>query len=254
MKIFVCIKSVIDEAKAEIDSNGNIKRESLSLKLNKADEYAIENALLLKDKYKFETIAITMGPQNSQDILKYVFSKGVDKTILISDPLLKGSDCLITSKVLSTVINKIAEKDFIVFCGVSSEDGHTSIVPPQISYFLNIPFVFGVRRVDLVNDKLLLCYKDDSIISVNIPAVVSIDISNEIKPRIAPINLRLKAKNYIPDFLSLNDIGLNNVTAKESPTSVASIEEIKTNFLKNTRLINIENPNDLNEIKKLIYE
>lgn len=252
MKIFICIKAVVDPDNIQIDENGNIKRDSLSLKLNKADEYAIENALLLKDKYNLETIAITMGPENSQEVSKYAFSKGIDKTFLITDPKLKGSDCLITSKVLSHLIKKLADKDFIVLCGAYSEDGNTSIVPPQISYFLNIPGVFGARRVELDEDKLI-AYMEDCTIELSYPAVVSIDISSDIKPRLSPLPLRLKAKNHRPTILSLKDISLE-ITSEESPTSVISVKKIPTITFKDTKVLDLKNPHEINEIRKILYE
>ncbi|MGC8867492.1 MAG: electron transfer flavoprotein subunit beta/FixA family protein [Elusimicrobiales bacterium] len=253
MKIFVCLKPVVNEDNIKIDSNGNIIRESLTLTVNKPDDYAIENAVILKKQLNLELIAITMGPQNSIDVLRYAISRGCDRAFLISDPKLKGSDCLITSKVLSSAIKKIlgCEIDYAVFCGVSSDDAHTSMIPAQISYFLNIPFVYQAIECKFSYSKLVVLTSDAKI-TVSPPAVISFDISNIIKLSIAPLNLRIKAKTYNPSIITTQDIGLE-ISAKCSPTKVDSTF-VKDINLKATEILDMKKEEDIYKIKKIIYE
>lgn len=253
MKIFVCLKPVIDEKYQKIDSKGNIIRESVTPVINKADEYAIENALVLKDRYDFKITAISMGPENSKELIKYAISKGCDDGIVISDPFLKGSDCLVTSKVLASAIKKINNESdsYLVYCGISSQDAHTSSVPAQISYFLKIPLIAGAIKSEIKEGKLL-SYTQNMIISSTIPAVVSFEISCDIKPRISPLNLRIKAKSYNPEILNLKDLK-TDITASMSQTYVESL--IDNNISeKQTKIIDIELPQDIEKIKKILYE
>ncbi|MCX7641473.1 MAG: hypothetical protein N2Z20_02425 [Elusimicrobiales bacterium] len=253
MNIIVCVKTVIEENNVVIDSKGNINRESLKLKINKSDEYALENALILKDKFKFEVVTVTMGPPNANEILKDIYSKGVDKTILITDPLLKGSDCLITSKVLAAAVKKIAKENFIILTGVSSDDAHTSIIPAQLSCLLNIPAVFAAKFIELESEKVKIETISSKIEIKKIPLLISIDISSKLKPRISPLNLRIKAKNYNPINLTLKDLELM-LDGKDSPTFVEKVTTNSDSKKKETKFINIDNNSDIENLKKLIYE
>ncbi|MCX7641757.1 MAG: hypothetical protein N2Z20_03895 [Elusimicrobiales bacterium] len=251
MNIIVCVKTVVEENEILLDSKGNINRESSKLKINKADEYAIENALILKDKYKFHVTTITMGPPNANEILKEIYSKGVDETILVSDPLLKGSDCLITSKILATTIKKITTENFIIFTGVSSEDAHTSVVPAQISYFLKIPAIFAAKYVELESEKIKI-ETSSSKIYIKPPLLVSLDISTKLKPRISPLNLRIKSKSYNPKNITLKDLEII-LDGKNSPTSVENVITVYESK-KETKFIDINNESDIQMLRKLIYE
>lgn len=252
MKIIVCLKAVVDESKVEFDTNNNIKRETVNLKPNPPDEFAIEQALILKDKHNFLTIALTMGPENSKDVLRHVYSKGIDKTILISDPKLKGADCLITSKVLSLAIKKILNKgdNFLIFCGSSSEDSHTSLVPPQISSFLNIPFIPSVHTLSLEKEEIK-AETSYGLVRAKIPCLFSFEINNKIKPRISPLNLRIKSKSHQPLIMTLKDIDENDIKI-DSPTQVIGIEKTKISP-KSTKIVDLSNPNEVSEIKRIIY-
>lgn len=252
MKIIVCLKAVVDETKIEFDDNYNIKRETIELKPNSSDEFAIEQAIILKEKYGFETIALTMGPENAKEILKYAYSKGIEKTILISDTNLKGADCLITSKVLFSTIKKVIneEKDFLIFCGSSSDDSHTSVVPAQISYLLKIPYIPLTHILDIEN-KNIKAYTSYGILKTGIPSVFSFETNNKIHPRISPLNLRIKSKTHNPEILTLKDLDIE-ISAKQSPTYVIKMTQTKPEP-KTTQIIDITNKEDLQKIINIIY-
>ncbi len=254
MKIFVCLKPVVNEDLIKIDSDGNIIRENIELIPNKADDYAIENAILIKKKNNASVVGLIMGPENSKEVAKYAISRGCDEVILISDPKLKASDSLITSKVLSTLIKKLAleEKNYAVFCGVSSDDAHTSIVPAQISYFLKLPLIYAALRCD-ISDSSIIAITSQAKITCRLPAVVSFDISNEIKPSISPLNLRLKSKTYTPSIFTLKDIELD-ITGKDSPSVVDSIFVENKSHSKKAEILDITKKEDIEKIKKIIYE
>ena len=72
MKIVVCIKQVPDtEAEVKWDlQKGTLKREDMDAITNPFDEFALEEALLTKEKYDAEIVAVSMGPQKATDVLE----------------------------------------------------------------------------------------------------------------------------------------------------------------------------------------
>jgi len=259
MKIIVCLKQVPEEEDIRFDSKGNLIRENIKLATNIYDEYALENALLIKDKTQSEVITLTMGPPQSEELIKYSISKGADNGFIITDPNLKGSDAFITSKILSLGIKKIiSDDDFIVFCGLKSSDGETSVVPSEIASNLQIPSLTSAKTVEINNNDSIIVKKENSSekmeIEIKKPCVISFDIS-AILLRIISIKNRLKSKNFKPVIFSLKDFDIKNFDGlKESPTEVIDLKELKTEQTRNTKTLNINDENELSEIKKVIYE
>lgn len=152
MKIVVCIKQVPDtEAEVKWDlPAGTLKREAMDSVTNPFDEFALEEALLTKEKYDAEIVAITMGPDKAQDVLRNALALGVDAVYHLNDPAFAGSDVLATSYALSKAIEKIGGVD-VVFCGKQSTDGNTGIVSSQIAARLGysqLNYVWKVEEVD----------------------------------------------------------------------------------------------------------
>ncbi len=257
MNLIVCLKQIPSEESIKFDSNGNLIRENIKLINNIYDEYALENALILKDKYGFKITAITMGPTSAEEIIRYAISKGVDDGYLISDPKLKGSDAFITSMVISKAIEKIKnEKDYAVFFGLKSGDGETGVVASEVSRFLKIPVVCGVSEIDFFEN----CFFATQFLSfenvklkIQKPCCVSFDLS-KIKLRVVSIKNKIKSKNFIVPKFSLSDLNLEIDGIKDSPTKVLDLKEVQTNSQRNFEELKLENPEDIEKIKKIIYE
>ena len=71
---------------------GTLKREDIDSITNPFDEFALEEALLTKEKYDAEIVAITMGPDKATDVLRNALALGVDQVYHVNDPALAGSD------------------------------------------------------------------------------------------------------------------------------------------------------------------
>jgi electron transfer flavoprotein beta subunit len=154
IKICVCIKQTPDVDKMDkIDFNwkkGAIERKKTDNILNPDDLHAIEFALQLKDKNNGEITVITMGPPPAEEILREAFGYGVDKGVLITDPCFSGSDCLITTKILSQTIKKLGNFDVIV-TGFESIDGGTGQIHYQLSEALQIPHITQIHNIQIEN-------------------------------------------------------------------------------------------------------
>jgi electron transfer flavoprotein beta subunit len=136
MHIIICIKQTPLTDKVEFDSSGNLIRDNIESGINPFDEYALEEALKVKDNNPQPIIsALTMGPPDAQEVLRFAASKGCDNGYLLSDILLKGSDTLATSYALNKAIEKInsTKKSNLIICGRGSNDSDTGHIASQLA-------------------------------------------------------------------------------------------------------------------------
>ncbi len=181
MKIVVCIKQVPDtEAQVKWDlQKGTLKREDMDPITNPFDEFALEEALLTKEKYDAEIVAITMGPDKATDVLRNALALGVDEVHHLNDAAFAGSDVLATSYTLSKTIEKIGGVD-LIFCGKQSTDGNTGVVASEIAARLGysqLNYVWKVEEIDEAGKKIKVQRMIEGgleIVEAKLPAVVSV--------------------------------------------------------------------------------
>jgi electron transfer flavoprotein beta subunit len=205
VKIVVCIKQVPDtEAEVKWDlQKGTLKREDMDAITNPFDEFALEEALLTKEKYDAEIVAISMGPEKAADVLRNALALGVNQVYHISDPALAGSDTLGTSYALAKAIEKIGDAD-IVLCGKQATDGNTGIVASEIAARLGysqLSFVGKIVDIDAANKKIKVergIEGGKEVVEAKLPAVVSV-LKGINEPRLPNLmGIRKAAKVQIP--------------------------------------------------------
>ena len=147
MEILVCIKQVPGTTAVEVDEEtGVLKRDGVEAKMNPFDLFAIEQALLLREKYGGKVDVITMGPGQAEAVLREAVWMGADRGILISDRSFAGSDVAATSYALSQGVRKAGTYDLIL-CGKQTTDGDTAQVGPEMAEFLGIEHIANVEMV-----------------------------------------------------------------------------------------------------------
>ena len=159
MKIAVCIKQVPETTDVKINPETNtLVREGVASITNPFDEFALEEALLTREKYGGEVHVLTMGPPQATEVLKNALAVGADKVYLLSDRAFAGADTLATAYTLSKAIEKIGAVDLVI-CGKQAIDGDTAQVGPGIATRLGIPqltYVSKVREIDAANKKIVV--------------------------------------------------------------------------------------------------
>ena len=155
MKIVVCIKQVPDTFEVKIDpETKRIVREGVESIINPYDNYAIEEAVRIKERFGGTVTAITMGPPQAEKALRDTIAIGADDAILLSDRQFAGSDTLATSYILSCAIRKMGDVDVIV-CGRETLDGSTGQVGPEIANHLSIPYVTYVSKITNISEGVM---------------------------------------------------------------------------------------------------
>ena len=115
MNIVVLVKQVPDtwaERKLS-DSDKTLDRASVDVVMNEIDEYAVEEALRIKEASGGEVTILTMGPERAVETIRKALSMGADKAVHLTDPALAGSDAVQTSYALAQVLSTL-EYDLVI--------------------------------------------------------------------------------------------------------------------------------------------
>ena len=152
MRVVVCVKQVPDTTNVRINPKTNtLMREGVESIVNPFDEYALEEALRLKDSHGAHVTVITMGPPQATAVLREALARGADDAFLVSSRAFGGADTLATSYTLSQAIKKACggkTPDLVLF-GKQAIDGDTAQVGPGVSEFLEVPLVTYVKKITL---------------------------------------------------------------------------------------------------------
>lgn len=149
MKIAVCIKAVPDtEAKITIAADGrNIDSAGIRFITSPYDEFAIEEALKLKEKHGGETWAFSVGGAEATEVLRDSLARGIDNAVQINDAAFAELDPLSTGKVLAAAI---ADGGFdVVITGQQGVGGDNSQVPAILAELLNFTQATMVVKLDV---------------------------------------------------------------------------------------------------------
>jgi electron transfer flavoprotein beta subunit len=210
MKIVVLVKQVPDsgaERSLRTDDN-TVERASASNVINEMDEYAIEEALRIKEAHGGEVVVLTMGPDQATESIRKALSMGPDAAVHVLDPALHGSCAVATSKVLAEAIG--GQGADLVICGAESTDARTQVMAHMIAERLGIAAVTGARKLTIDGASLTAERQTDEgyeVVTANTPAVVSVwDTINE--PRYPSFKGIMAAKKKPVTTLSLADLGI----------------------------------------------
>ena len=214
MHIVVCVKQVPDSAAVlKVDEAGKVSWGDAPLIVNPWDDYAVEEALLIKEKQGGKVTAITLGPEGAKDALKDPLAKGADAAILLSDAAFSKLDGLGVATVLAAAVKKLGDVDLVLF-GQSSIDAQTGMTPAAVARrlgFVPLTFVAKIRALDagaktITVERLL--EEGKQVVSSKLPAAVSV-IKGINEPRYASfMGIRKAAKASIPIW-SAGELGLD---------------------------------------------
>jgi electron transfer flavoprotein beta subunit len=202
MDIIVCIKRVPETAEIDlqVDPSGKgIKTEGLVFAVNDWDNYAIEEAVRIKEKHGGKVTVITMGPEESEDVLRRALALGADDAVMIVDPKTEGSDAYATAKILAAAVKKIPYE--IILTGALADDDGYAQVGASLAELLGIPHATLVTNME-IGDKRVKVKREleggmEEVLEIATPAVFTIQ-SGINEPRYVSImGIRKVAKKEI---------------------------------------------------------
>jgi electron transfer flavoprotein beta subunit len=226
MNIVVCVKQVPDTwaEKKLSDSDKTVDREGVEGVMNELDEYAVEEALRIKEAQGGEVTVLTMGPEKAVETIRKALSMGADQAVHV-DPALHGSDALATSYALAQALGTI-EHDLVIL-GVESTDARMSVIPAMLAERTGAAQLTFARKVEVGDGTVKIERQTDTgydVVEAATPAIVSV-VEKINEPRYPSFKGIMAAKKKPLTTLTLADAGIDaaNVGLDGSGTSVAEV-------------------------------
>jgi electron transfer flavoprotein beta subunit len=228
MHIVVCVKQVPDTTNVRINPETNtLMREGVESIMNPFDEYALEEALKLKDAHGARVTVISMGPPQAEVVLREAMARGADDAVLLTDRAFAGADTLATSYAIAQAIKKVCAKPDLVFFGKQAIDGDTAQVGPGVSEFLDFTLVTYVKSVAVSDGTFTVETQMDEgvdVITGKMPAVMTV-VKDAATPRFASLSGWMQAKKTAIPRWGAKDVGARQEMCglDGSPTKVVKI-------------------------------
>lgn len=214
MNIYVFVKRVPDtESKIRVDHNTNsIIEESLNFVLSPYDEYAMEEAIRLREAKGGRVTAVSVGPDETTVILKKCLAMGADEAILIKDGAGELYDGLRVAKIIAKAIETNLKDYNLLFFGKQAVGSDNSQVPSMVAGLLALPQVNVVTKLEIEGNSAVAHREIEGAtekVAFELPAVVSAQKGlNE--PRYETLKGIMMAKKKQIPVLSLQDLGLSD--------------------------------------------
>src|SRR5579875_1545209 len=223
MNIVVCVKQVPDtwaERKLK-PGDATLDRESVDGLINELDEYAIEEALQIKEAHDGEVTVLTMGPEKATDSIRKALSMGADKAVHLQDDALAGSDVLQTSYALAQVLKSIGFD--LVVVGAESTDARMGSMAAMLAERLGVPQLSLASKVEVDGQQITIHRQSEDgywTVQGDLPAVISV-VEKINEPRYPSFKGIMAAKKKPLQVLSCADadidtylVGLGNAATE----------------------------------------
>lgn len=228
MNIIVCVKHVPETAEADIkiDETGKaIDASSLVFDINEWDDYALEEAVLLKEKLGGTVTAVTVGSEEADMTLRKCLARGADHAVRLTDSAFEGSDGYATAKILNAAVKNI-DFDLILAGAQAGDDGYTQ-VGPCLAELLGIPHATMVKKITLKDGSATVNRELEGgleeVLEVKLPAVLAVQTGINEPRYVSIMGIRKAMKKEIK-VLGLKGLGLDEGDVGQSG-SWSRIEE-----------------------------
>lgn len=209
MNIFVVIKRTFDTEEKISIQNGKVNEDGAEFIINPYDEYAIEEALILRDEHGGEVTVVTIGEEEAEKELRTALAMGADKAVLIGGEELEEGDEFSTAAVLSAYFKDKAVD--IILAGNVTIDGGSGQVGPRLAEELDISIVTTITKLTIEKTSAVIerdAEGDIETVEATLPLLVTCQQGlNE--PRYPSLPGIMKAKKKPLEKLELDDIDID---------------------------------------------
>ncbi|OQY59455.1 MAG: electron transfer flavoprotein subunit beta [Desulfobacteraceae bacterium 4572_88] len=228
MEILVCVKRVPDTSENEIEINkdgSDIERDDLVYSVNEWDNYAVEEAIQIRDNVGGSVTVISVGDEEAEEVLRREMAMGADNGILLDDEAFEGSD----GKGLATILKAAVEKGNydLILTGAQADDG-AGQVGGMLAAMLDYPYASLVNSIEILDDKKVKAGREveggnQEMNEIDLPCVLSIQTGiNE--PRYVGIRgIRKVASVEIPTH-GAGDLGIAPETVGDAGAKVRRVD------------------------------
>lgn len=220
MNIFVVMKRTFDTEEKIVIKDGKVSDDGATFIINPYDEYAMEEALKLREAHGGTVTVVTIGDEDAEKELRTALAMGADKAVLIDDDDVEEGDQFTTATLLATYLkDKSAD---MILAGNVSVDGGTGQVGPRLAEELGIAAVTSVTKLTVEGNKATIerdVEGDLEMIETSLPLLVTCQQGlNE--PRYPSLPGIMKAKKKPLETLELDDLDLDEADVQAKINSV----------------------------------
>jgi len=214
VKIGVCIKQVPDtETKVRIAADGrSIDETGVTFVISPYDEYALEEALRIKDKQPGEVVVFTVGDERAATSLRTALAMGADRAVHLKDAAFEGSDAVGLSRILAAALKP--ESFDLILMGKQAVGTDRGQIGPRVAELLGMPHVSVITHLEMT-EKTFRAHREiegaHEVVEGSTPVLLTAQKGlNE--PRYASLKGILAAKKKELKVLGAADLGLDPAT------------------------------------------
>jgi electron transfer flavoprotein beta subunit len=176
MNIAVLIKQTFDtEAGITLDEGGRVNGDGIKKIMNPFDEFAVEEAVRIKEQRGGGVCVFSAGDADAEDILRQALAMGADEAVLLNDPAFKSDDASTRAAALAACLRR---RSFdLLLSGWTSVDAGEAQTAARVAELLDMPLVCLVTQIKLLEEKVeARCESDDGdlIVEVPLPAMLTV--------------------------------------------------------------------------------
>jgi len=227
VEILVCARRVPDTSENEIELNAaanDIERDDLVYSVNEPDNYAVEEALQIRDRVGGNVTVVTIGGEDEEEILRRELAMGANRAVLISDDAFQGSD----GKGIATILKSFVQKGHydLILTGVQADDGAAQ-VGGMLAAMLDYPFASLVNSITVEDAKLKVSREIEGgnreVNEIDLPCVLSIQTGINEPRYVGMRGIRQVASLPIPT-LGVSDLGVDQSAVGQAAAKVTRID------------------------------
>jgi electron transfer flavoprotein beta subunit len=209
MKVAVFVKQTPQVASVQVTDKANWPDGDLII--NPFDEFAIEEALRIKEKTGCKTAAITYGKPGAESVLRDALALGIEEAYHIIDEQFDYLNPQQAAMILAQAVAKIGDIQMIL-TGKQATDDDSAMVGPAVAAYLDWPQVGFVRKFESIDHEKAICQRTSDTgydrVEVMFPAVFSV-VKEINEPRLPSLRGKMQAKKAVIQKMTPQELGIN---------------------------------------------
>jgi electron transfer flavoprotein beta subunit len=255
MNILVCVRRVPDLSENEIELNRegtDVERDDLVYSVNEPDNYAVEEALQIRDRVGGTVTVVTVGTEEDEEVLRRELAMGANQAILLSDDAFSGSD----GRGLATILKEFVQKGHydLILTGVQADDGAAQ-VGGMLAAMLDYPFASLVNSITVDNGKVQVSREIEGgnreINEIELPCVLSIQTGINEPRYVGMRGIRQVASVPIPT-LGAADVGVDAATTGGHAAKVKRVDYFVPTLGKGAEMLHGSREDNAEKVLELI--
>jgi len=220
LKQIPATESIIEIA----DDGVSIKKDDIKWVVNPYDEFAVEEALQIRDKQGGTVTILSVGSQQAVDAIRTALAMGADKGVLIDEPAAETFDALGIAKIITAALKDIPYD--LIIAGQRAVDDDNAQVAQAVAEFLQIPHISLVVKEE-INDGKIQCQRtiEGGTLTYEAPLPALFTTQRGLnEPRFASLPGIMKAKKKPLDIKTTADIGIDTAADCKPLSRITSMK------------------------------